>query len=464
MSNFCNLILNTDSYKASHYLQYPPDSHYVSSYIESRGGEFQRTVFFGLQVFLRDYLSKPISRKDIDQADELLSQHGLPFNRTGWEYILTKHQGYLPIKIEAVAEGTVMPVSNVMLQVVNTDPHCYWLTCYIETALLRSVWYPTTVATYSWHCKSIIQRYLAMTADDTSSLPYRLHDFGARGVSSFESAEIGGLAHLVNFSGTDTLSAILAAQKHYHEPMAAKSIPATEHSTMTCWGKSQEADAYAHVLQQFAAKDQAVSVVSDSYDLWHAIDEIWGSQLFQQVKDNPGVLVIRPDSGDPANVVTETLEHLIAKFGCSTNSKGYRVLPDNLRIIQGDCVNISTIEDCLSTLQKKGLSAENVAFGMGGALLQKINRDTLRFAMKANAIERAGCWQDVYKDPVTDHRKISKRGRLALIADADCGVKTIRREDLGDQVNLLIPVFKNGKILQDWSLRDIRQRAQQGLE
>ena len=142
-----NFILNVDSYKTSHYLQYPPGATTVSSYVESRGGAFDYTVFFGLQMFIKAYLQRPITRENLEEAAALLPAHGVPFNREGWQHILDVHGGYLPLEIEAVPEGTVLPVSNVLVQVRNTDPKCYWLTSYAETSLLRAVWYPTTVAT-----------------------------------------------------------------------------------------------------------------------------------------------------------------------------------------------------------------------------------------------------------------------------------------------------------------------------
>ncbi|OGO93323.1 MAG: nicotinate phosphoribosyltransferase, partial [Coxiella sp. RIFCSPHIGHO2_12_FULL_44_14] len=444
---------------ASHYLQYPPGTTRISCYIESRGGSFPHTVFFGLQIYLKEYLSQPITRENIEEAADILRQHGLPFHRTGWEHILKRHGGYLPIVIEAVPEGTVVPVHNILLQITNTDPQCYWLPTYLETSLLRSVWYPTTVATLSWYCKAILRHYLQKTADNTKGLPFQLHDFGARGVSSQESAEIGAAAHLVNFKGTDTLAGILAARRYYHEPMAAYSIPAAEHSTIVTWGKEQEGEAYAHILKQFAKKGQLVSIVSDSYDIWYALNTLWSQQLKQQVINNPGVLVIRPDSGDPATVVTKTIDLLLQHFGGKTNTKGYRVLPDNLRLIQGDGVNIHTIETCLAAMEAKGQSAENIAFGMGGALLQKLDRDTEAFAMKANAIERAGQWHDVYKTPLTDPSKISKPGRLALIQDPHHHFKTVRLEALGKNKNELIPVFKEGNLLIEWRFQEIRDRA-----
>jgi nicotinamide phosphoribosyltransferase len=453
-----NLILNTDSYKTSHFAQYPDGAEYVSSYIESRGGRYPDTLFFGLQAFIREYLTRPISAADIDEAELICQAHGVPFNRRGWQDILDQHKGYLPLQIDAVAEGSRIPTGNVLVQVINTDPGCPWLTSYMETALLRAVWYPTTVASVSARCRDIIRRYLDQTATDSSGLPFKLHDFGARGASSEETAALGGMAHLISFMGTDTLSAIVAARRYYDADMAGFSIPAAEHSTITSWGKENEGAAYANMLSQFGGKGKLVAVVSDSYDLWHAIDDLWGGELRQQVETMGGTLVIRPDSGDPVTVVVEAIQRLMRCFGYLQNSKGYRVLPDCVRVIQGDGINPDSIEAILAAMQQQGLSADNIAFGMGAELLQKVNRDTQKFAMKASAICIHGQWQDVYKDPVTDPGKRSKRGRLALIRDQQ-GYRTIRESELGEHTNLLTPVYRNGDLLQVTSLDDIRQRA-----
>ena len=453
-----NLILNTDSYKTSHFVQYPHGAEYVSSYIESRGGIYPSTVFFGLQMFLKQYLSKPITQQDIDEAELICTAHGVPFNREGWSYILKQHQGYLPLEIEAVPEGTEVPTGNVLVQVVNTDPSCAWLTSYIETALLRAVWYPTTVATVSKTCHNIISRYLAETADDLSGLPFKLHDFGARGASSEETVAIGGLAHLVNFMGTDSLSAILAARRYYGAEMAGFSIPAAEHSTITSWGREGEADAYRNMLSQFGGPDKLVAVVSDSYNLWSAIDDLWGTELKDQVKTMGGTLVVRPDSGDPVAVVPEAIERLMAKFGYSVNGKGYKVLPSCVRLIQGDGVNPNSIEAILAAMKQRQLSADNVAFGMGGELLQKIHRDTQKFAMKASAIRIHGEWRDVYKDPITDQGKRSKKGRLAL-TQINGQYRTVARDTIPAQANELVTVFKNGQLVTEYNLDQVRQQA-----
>ena len=454
-----SILLNSDSYKASHFLQYPANTTVISSYIESRGGVFEQTLFFGLQAFIKKNLLKPFTQADIDEAEVILTAHGLPFNKAGWQYILDTYKGYLPLEIQAVAEGSVVNTHNVLVQVKNTDDNCAWLSSYIETALLRAVWYPTTVATVSYGCKQVIARYLAKTADNMDGLLFKLHDFGARGASSEESAALGGMAHLVNFMGSDTLSAIIAARRYYQEPMAGFSIPAAEHSTITSWGRDGEKDAYANMLKQFGGEGKLVAVVSDSYDLWNAIDNLWGDELRDAVINSGGTLVIRPDSGDPVQIVSATIEKLMAKFGYSVNSKGYKVLPACVRVIQGDGICLATIEAILAEMQQRELSADNIAFGMGGELLQKVNRDTQKFAMKASAVCVNGNWRDVFKDPITDSGKRSKKGRLALVKNSEGQYQTIREQDLGQQQNQLRVVYRNGELLVNESLAEIRARV-----
>ena len=456
-----SVLLDVDSYKGSHYLQYPPGTEYVSSYIEARGGKFPQMVMFGLQAYLKRYLARPITQAEIDYADELWTAHGVPFNREGWEHILREHGGRLPLRIEAVPEGTVMPVRNACVQLVNTDPKVPWLTSFLETALLRAVWYPTTVATLSWTVKQTIRAYLTETCETPEDqLPFKLHDFGARGVSSAESAALGGLAHLVNFLGTDTIGALQLARDAYHEPMAGFSIPAAEHSTITAWGRENEADAFRNMIKQFAGEGNIYAVVSDSFDIYKAARDMWGRDLKAEVLEAGGTLVVRPDSGDPRVVPVEIVEILGGAFGYETNSLGYKVLHPSVRVIQGDGVNPDSIRDILESLKQKGWSAENIAFGMGGALLQKdVHRDTMKWAMKANAARVNGEWRDVFKDPVTDPGKRSKVGVQALVFEnGEFG--TIRRDALGDRKDLLIPVWEDGKLLIDQTLTEVRERSE----
>ena len=457
-----NPILNTDSYKTSHFLQYPPQTTRVFAYAESRGGVYDRTLFFGLQAILKREFMRAVARADIDEAEELLHAHGVPFNKAGWELLIARHGGLFPLEIRAAAEGSVIDTHNALLSVVNTDPDFYWLPSYAETALLR-VWYPITVATISWHVRQIIHAALLKTANDPEAeLPFKLHDFGARGVSSAASAALGGLAHLVSFKGTDTLSAIRAARRYYHEPMAGFSIPAAEHSTITAWGREHEVDAYANMVAQFGRPGKIFAVVSDSYDIYAAVDDLWGRRLRQKVEGSGATLVVRPDSGDPVTVVAKTLELLAARFGVDLNAKGYKVLR-NVRVIQGDGVNPESIAEMLERTLADGFCASNVAFGMGGALLQKLYRDTQKFAYKTSAAEVGGAWRDVFKDPVTDHGKRSKKGLLGLVFEGGRW-ETVAVDANGFQpkrggINLLQPVYRDGALLVDEPLAIIRARA-----
>lgn len=456
------ILLNVDSYKISMYNEYPPNTTGVYSYIESRGGKWNKTLFFGLQIFIKDYLTKPITKEDIDIAELIVNAHGEPFYREGWEYILEKHNGYLPVKIRAVPEGTIVPTKNVLATIENTDPNCFWLTTYLETTLLRAVWYPTTVATQSRTIKEIILSYLNLTGDP-AGINFKLHDFGARGVSSMESAGIGGAAHLVNFMGTDTITGLLYAREYYNAGIAGFSIPAMEHSTVTSWGRDREVEAYRNMLKNYAKPGAILACVSDSYDVFNAAEKLWGEELRQEVIDSGAVVVIRPDSGDPVEVNIELVEILGNKFGFTTNSKGYKVL-NNVRLIQGDGVNENTVDAILHTFEVNGWSADNIAFGMGGALLQGIDRDTLKFALKCSSACIDGVWVDVQKDPITDSGKRSKKGRVELW---ECGgeyqssvEKPTNWVDRGVEWKpVLETVFENGKLIKEYTFDEIRNRS-----
>lgn len=457
MNIITNLLLNTDSYKMSQFNQYPKGTEKLFSYIESRGGEYDTTLFFGLQMFLKEYLAKPITQEMIDEAEVFAAAHGVPFNREGWVYILTTYKGKIPVRIRAVPEGTQVPVSNILASIENTDPNCAFVTSYLETALLRAIWYPTTVATGSKYVKNQIAKYLDITSDSSEGLPFKLHDFGARGVSSFESAGIGGAAHLVNFMGTDTITGALFANKYYDAGVAGFSIPATEHSTMTSWGKDEEVDAYRNMLNQYKSGG-ILAVVSDSYDFYNACENIWGGELKQEVIDSGAVVVIRPDSGDPVEVVVKGLQILETKFGSVRNEKGYRLL-NNVRIIQGDGINPEMLVEILEAVTRAGFATDNVAFGMGGGLLQQVNRDTQKFAMKASAIRVNGLWKDVYKDPVTDTGKKSKRGILTLVENADGSIETVRVADVNRRKDLMQEVFVNGTITKTYTFDEVRENS-----
>jgi len=456
------LVLNTDSYKTSHWLQYPPGTTTVFSYIEARSGALPCTVFFGLQALLKEYFARPVASEDINLAAEVCAAHGVPFNRDGWQHVVDAHGGRLPLRIRAVPEGSVVPLNHALVTVENTDPACWWLTSYVETALLR-VWYPTTIASQGLATRRLIADALARTGDP-AGLPFKLHDFGARGVSSLESAMLGGMAHLVNFQGTDTMTALLGARLYYGEPMAGFSIPAAEHSTITAWGRDGELAAYRNMLRQFGKPGALLAVVSDSYDLDAAVSRLWGGALRDEVIASGAMVVIRPDSGDPTTVVLRTVRTLDASFGSDVNAKGFKLLR-HVRVIQGDGITQASIASILGALEAAGYSADNVAFGQGGALLQQVNRDTLGFAMKASAACVDGQWRDVFKAPVTDPAKRSKAGRLTLMRRGEA-FATVRLDSPGylearsqGAVEVMRTVFEDGLLLVDDSFAAIRARV-----
>jgi nicotinamide phosphoribosyltransferase len=454
-----NLILATDSYKLTHWRQYPPGTEFVYSYLESRGGMFGQTLFFGLQYYLKEYLSGPVvNQEDVAEAQAFVDQHlgsGM-FNAEGWLHIVRKHGGRLPVVIKAVEEGSVVDVSNVLMTIENTDPKCWWLPNYLETLLLK-VWYPITVATLSRAIRCVFLAALERSGDP-GIIDFKLHDFGYRGVSSEETAGIGAAAHLVNFKGTDTLAGIRVLQKYYgSQDMEGFSIPAAEHSTITAWGREHEAQAYDNMLSQFP--QGLVAVVSDSYNVYEACEKLWGQALRDKVMQREGTLVVRPDSGNPREVVLKVLEILAAKFGATTNGKGYRVLHPKVRVIQGDGVNYWTIQDTLTAMNRAGWSADNITFGMGGALLQQLNRDTQKFAFKCSNVTVNGRDRDVFKDPVEGHDKVSKRGRLALHHSNGAWSTERTQRDAQHADDRLRTVFHNGELLVEQTIAQVRECA-----
>ncbi|CAK6689159.1 nicotinate phosphoribosyltransferase [Synechococcus sp. CBW1107] len=453
-----NLLFDTDSYKTSHWLQYPPDLTAMGAYLESRGGENPATLFFGLQMLLLQSFTTPITQADVEEAEEFWQSHGLPFNRPGWERVVQVHGGRLPLLIRAVPEGSRVPTGQVLMTVESTDPQLAWLVTWVETQLLR-IWYPTTVATRSWQLRTVLAAALERSADDPAvELAFRLHDFGSRGVSSLQSAAIGGLAHLIAFRGSDTGAALVAGRRYYDCPMAGFSIPAAEHSTVLAWGQKHEAQAYRNMLDHFARPGAVLAVVSDSYDLWNAVDHLWGEQLRPQVIEAGATVVIRPDSGDPVRIVPELLRRLEARFGSRMNGKGYRVL-QHVRVIQGDGITAQTLPLVLEAVLAAGFSAENVAYGMGGGLLQQLNRDTQRFVYKTSWVERSGQILPVHKRPITDPAKTSKAGVLDLIHTGGT-YRTIVRPLPGIHPDsCLQTVYENGELLNRCSLDQVRERA-----
>jgi len=453
-----NIIINVDNYKHCHYSLYPPGTEYVSSYVESRGGELPSTLFVGLQAYLREYLMRPITLEDIDEAEHIEREQGVPFNRELWMGVLNDHGGYLPVEIEAVPEGIVLPPRNVLVQLINTDPKYWWVTSFFETALLRAIWYPTTIGTISWLAKQLIRDTLEHTSDNPGMLRHMLHDYGARGVSSMESAALGGMAHLVNFSQSDTIPGILAAKRYYNAGNVSNSSANSEHAGFCAWGKDNEAAALRNMIEMYR-EDGVVILLTDSYDHENCVKNIIGGELKEMIQNFPGLVGARPDSGDVVQVTADTTEWLMDAFGYETNSKGFKVLPPYIRVIQGDGLTFGILPKIFIEMERRGFSAENALFGMGGGLLQQHNRDTMNFGQKANAVCVKGVWSDIYKSPTGSKMKASKKGRLALKYENGTYV-TVPRDSIPPAENILVPVFRNGKLLKKWDFTELIERSE----
>lgn len=419
-----NPILATDSYKFSHFMQYPEGTQFVKSYVTARGSKIpgvDAVVCAGLQIFIYEYLNIKITRLHVDQAEAFCAKHGTPFNRAGWDLIVNEHGGTIPVCIRGVNEGTPVPLNELMISVENTDDRLPWVTSYIETLLISYVWYASSVATKSREIKKVIKEFLDETSDNADAeLPFKLHDFGYRGAAP-GAAHVGAFAHLINFMGTDTVSGIEAAMTYYNSDVCGYSISASEHSTMTSWGKENEFLAYSNMVEQYAKPGAIFACVIDSYDTFNAI-KLWAepqiaygqqTSLLDQVKAAGATVVLRPDSGDPVQMPVDVVRELM-KYGHTRNSKGFAVLPDHVRVIQGDGIDLSDVKAILFVLKLDRISAANIGFGMGGGLLQKVDRDTFKFAMKACHAVIDGIPVRVTKDPVTDSGKKSKGGDLAL--------------------------------------------------
>ncbi|GBF95014.1 nicotinate phosphoribosyltransferase [Raphidocelis subcapitata] len=428
----------TDSYKASHFLQYPDPTKMVA-YGEFRCGfdrdeEDTRLVWYGIRYIIDHYVARRWTMEDVERADAFYSTHNAggspyPFPRDLFAKIVTQHGGHFPVKIQALREGT--PVhAHVPVYQITAEGEFAPLCTYLET-LLTMAWYPTTVATLSRRARDAIAAAFEDSVEGGAASPLlasRLHDFGFRGCTSVEQSVIGGCAHLLNFEGTDTMSAAYYAQARgaplfglspFHlnggRPVAS-SIPATEHSVMTAW--PNEAAAISNMVEKFGTG--VFACVMDSYDYAAALAEVAAG----------GYMVLRPDSGDPVEVVLMALRAADSVFGSTVNSKGFKELK-GVGVIQGDGINLATIKDILSAVLAEGYSAANVAFGMGGGLLQKVNRDTMSFATKlCHMALRGGGARDVMKHPKTDSSKISLPGVLAVKRVGD--VPTVFPADSGE--------------------------------
>lgn len=467
MNPLVSMILDTDSYKFGQFDQYPPNMTKMYSYFESRGGIWDYTVFVGLQYHCKVYLCNRVTPEQVEEAKIFALAHGVPFNYDGWMYIATELDGKIPVRIKAVPEGMVINKHNILMSIESTDSNVPWVVNWLETMLVR-VWYPITVATLSRECAKVIMKYERLSVDGEKILgdiSFKLNDFGSRGASSQESAGIGGMSHLTGlFRGTDTVVGVYYANKYYNNRMAGYSIPASEHSTVTSWGMESEIDMMRNMMEKF--KDYPlVACVSDSFDYYNSVDKFWGVELKNEIIGTDKIRICRPDSGDNVDTVIYALKSFAKSYGYTVNSKGYKVL-NNMRVIQGNGINIDDIDIILTAVVNEGFSVENVNFGMGGGLLQKdINRDTHKFAFKCSYVEFAdGTSRNVSKSPIDAPWKASKAGRLALIEDvAELGLYVTVDDVKGLTNDLLEVVYENGEMVKEYTLDEVRANSIKGL-
>lgn len=457
-----SLIFRLDSYKFSHPFAYPDGIKAMTSYGTARIPEDEVVIPFGWQILAKRYLSLTITMQDVDAAEKFALAHfGRPlFARVAWEKVVNEYGGKLPLIIRAVPEGTVMYGKQPIYTVTVFDKDLFWLSAGFETMIQRGFWYPTTIVTQDYKIKQIIKRYYEQTGADMNMLPFSYHDFGGRGVTCAEQAEIGGAAHLVNFLGSDTVEGILAANHFYHEDMAGFSVYATEHSVECSFGGGTE-DAKAYIRQQLknAIPGSIISIVIDGYDVYREAN-ILCTEFREDIINSGAKIVFRPDSGDMLEVVPKILAMQEQSFGVDHTATGHKKIR-YVGVIQGDGVDHFMIAQMLDKITRVlNYSADCVIFGSGGALLQKVNRDTLKFAQKACAILTDDGWIGIAKDPITDHGKKSLEGVLTLARNLHTEKLETVRLDNGpiteNYVDIMQLVYYKGSLYNETTFKEIR--------
>lgn len=477
-----NFVLNADSYKLSHNPLYKSDIKGMMSYVEPRiTGKI--VVPFGAQMWVQKNLANPITVEMLDEAEAFASAHGEPFDREFWQHIVDVYAGYIPIVIKVAREGVPIPSANCIATVVCLDEKVRSIASFIETSFQRGLWYSTTIASEDLAIRKIIKKYFDLSVDAVDEnandlrqkypgLPFMYHDFGARGVTCEEQAQIGGAAHLVNFTGSDTISGIRAANWYYDCAMAAFSVPATEHSVQCSYGSSEveQREYIKAVLTKYLKKGAILSIVLDGYDIYRESATLCSPEFVKLIQESGARVVFRPDSGDPHEVIPRILAMQEKAFGYTVNSKGYKVI-NCVGVIQGDGVCKETIESILKLVTDLGYSAQNIVFGSGGALLQKINRDTYKFAQKVCAVlvedeNGKDVWKPIVKDPITDPGKKSKSGYLGLFKSRLTGEFMTFAYDPNDPSSIdsewedaMVEIYNCGEIKNRTTLEEVRNNV-----
>lgn len=467
-----NPLLLCDVYKVGHMEQYKPGTTKVYSYLTARSKRTLPTVvFYGLQYYLERFLTITPTQEMVDEFFEYYSEIlGCPVPQATQDKMngLVK-LGYIPLEIKAVAEGTVLPVQNVLMTMTNTHPDFYWCVGFFESLILK-VWNTCTVASYSYKLKQLCKKYAKLTCDNEDHVNFQVHDFGYRGVSSEETAQLSGSAHLINFMGTDTIPAIKFLKTYYDaKAPIGLSVPASEHSVMCSFGQENELDAFKNMLALYPTG--IVSIVSDTYNLWNVLSN-FVDELKPIIDSRDGKVVFRPDSGNPEEIILGkpdsdslecqkgALQLLWDKFGGTVNSKGFKVLNPKVGLIYGDGMYYDRFERILSKMEDQGFAASNLVIGVGGLLLQQHNRDEQGYAIKATYAEINGQPEELMKDPITDPGKRSHKGLLMLAKTEDGQYFTYDQcTPFGEKDGELKQVFLNGKVTRKFTFAEVKANA-----
>jgi nicotinamide phosphoribosyltransferase len=469
-----NPLLATDVYKMGHMEQYAPNTTKVYSYLVARSDKtFKETVFFGLQYYLKEYLSTKLTP---EMGEEFLSYRKKILGNNSEEVCIKIRSlcklGYFPLHIKSVPEGSKMPVKNVLLTITNTHPDFYWVVGFVESLLLK-VWYGTTVASCANSYRDVVEEFYDKTVgEDLYFLKdFCVHDFGYRGDSSEESSAISGSAFLLSFKGSDTVPALPFIENVYgadKNSLHMASVPASEHSVMCSFGRDGEFEAFENMLRLYPSG--IVSIVSDTFDVYHVLTN-FAERLKEQILSRDGKVVFRPDSGNPEYIICGdpaapegsnewkgAVRLLEEMFGSALNSKGYKVLNPKVGLIYGDGMYLSRYINTLNRLADMGYAASNLVIGVGG-ILRGHGRDTMGFAIKATYVEINGEGREIEKDPVTDKGKKSHKGLLSLTYGDNMEYITLDQcNEYYEQHGLLKTSFLDGVVIED-SFENIRARV-----
>lgn len=462
-------IVYTDFYKTDHRSQYPKGTELVYSNFTSRKSRIEgvdKIVVFGIQYFLDEYLNRRFGKEFfLKSEDEVVLKYkrrldnALGHNAVDVKHIRDLHSlGYLPLHIKALPEGTRVPIRVPILTIKNTHPDFFWLTNFMETLLSNTLWCPMTSATIAFEYRKLFYKYATETSDNIEFVNWQGHDFSMRGMSSMESACLSGAAHLLSFTGTDTIPAIDFLEEYYEadsdKELIGGSVPATEHSVMCLGGNEEEIETFKRLITQVYPKG-LVSIVSDTWDYWKVLKE-YLPKLKDIIMSRNGKVVIRPDSGDPVEITLKSVPILYEIFGGLKNSKGYIELDPHIGLIYGDSITLERANKICHGLKELGFASTNVVFGIGSYTYQHVTRDTFGFAMKATYGVVKGESKSLFKKPVTDDgEKFSAIGLLKVTEDLK-----LHENVSSDQENegLLKTVYLNGSIVKPQSLKEIRKR------